>query len=63
MALMCDIRIAAASTKMSESYVKVGIVPGDGAAYFLPRLVGTDKRSICFGREKFLKRKKRKRWG
>lgn len=43
MALMCDIRIAAASTKMSESYVKVGIVPGDGAAYFLPRLVGTDK--------------------
>lgn len=43
MALMCDIRIAAESTKMSESYVKVGLVPGDGAAYFLPRLVGTDK--------------------
>lgn len=42
MALMCDIRIAAVSTKMSESYVKVGLVPGDGAAYFLPRLVGTD---------------------
>lgn len=43
MALMCDIRIAAESTKFSESYIKVGIVPGDGAAYFLPKLVGIDQ--------------------
>jgi len=43
MALGCDIRIAAESAKISESYLKVGIVPGDGAAWFLPRLIGTDK--------------------
>jgi enoyl-CoA hydratase/carnithine racemase len=43
MALACDIRIAAENTKISESYLNVGIVPGDGAAWFLPRLVGTDK--------------------
>jgi enoyl-CoA hydratase/carnithine racemase len=43
MALACDIRIAAQSAKMAESYVRVGIVPGDGGAYFLPRLVGVDK--------------------
>ncbi len=43
MTLACDIRIAAESTKISESYVKAGIVPGDGAAWFLPRLIGTDK--------------------
>lgn len=43
MALMCDIRIVGESAKLSESYVKVGLVPGDGAAYFLPRLVGTDQ--------------------
>ncbi|NCU18725.1 enoyl-CoA hydratase/isomerase family protein [Pallidibacillus pasinlerensis] len=43
MALMCDIRIVAESTKLSESYVNVGIVPGDGGAYFLPRLVGVDR--------------------
>ncbi|KMY44485.1 enoyl-CoA hydratase [Bacillus sp. FJAT-27916] len=43
MALACDIRIAAKSTKIAESYVKAGIVPGDGAAWFLPRLIGTDK--------------------
>lgn len=43
MTLMCDIRIAAESTKVCESYVNVGIVPGDGGAYFLPRIVGNDK--------------------
>ncbi|QCR31041.1 enoyl-CoA hydratase/isomerase family protein [Lysinibacillus sp. SGAir0095] len=43
MALMCDIRIAAASAKVSESYINVGIVPGDGGAYFLPKLVGIDQ--------------------
>lgn len=43
MALMCDIRIAAQSVKVSEGYIKAGIVPGDGGAYFLPRLVGVDR--------------------
>lgn len=43
MALMCDIRIAAQSAKFSESYINVGIVPGDGGAYFLPRIVGIDQ--------------------
>jgi enoyl-CoA hydratase/carnithine racemase len=42
MALMCDIRFVAESAKLSESYIKVGLVPGDGGAYFLPRLVGRD---------------------
>ena len=43
MALMCDVRIAAKSAKLSEGYVRVGLVPGDGGAYFLPRLVGAAK--------------------
>jgi enoyl-CoA hydratase/carnithine racemase len=43
MALMCDIRFAAASARFSEGYVKVGFVPGDGGAYYLPRLVGVAK--------------------
>lgn len=43
MALMCDIRIVAESTKLSESYINVGIVPGDGGAYYLPKLVGIDQ--------------------
>lgn len=43
MALMCDIRIAAKNTKISESYINVAIVPGDGGAYYLPKLVGVDR--------------------
>jgi len=43
MALMCDLRFAAESATFAEGYVKLGLVPGDGGAYFLPRLVGTAK--------------------
>lgn len=41
MALMCDIRVAAQSARFSEGYIRVGIVPGDGGCFFLPRIVGT----------------------
>ena len=40
LACMCDIRIAADTASFSESFVKVGIIPGDGGAWFLPRIVG-----------------------
>ena len=43
MALMCDIRIMARSARLSEGYIKVGTIPGDGGCYYLPRLVGPAK--------------------
>ena len=43
MSVMCDIRIAAESARFSTGYVKVGLVPGDGDTFFLPRLVGAAK--------------------
>ena len=43
MALMCDMRFMARSAKVSEGYIKVGLVPGDGGAWLLPRLVGPAK--------------------
>ena len=43
MALMCDMRIIARSARLSEGYIRVGLVPGDGGCYYLPRLVGPAK--------------------
>jgi len=40
---MCDLRIAAESAKFAESFVKVGLVSGDGGAWLLPRVVGFSK--------------------
>lgn len=41
MALMCDMRFASQSARMAESYINVGLVPGDGGCYFLPQIIGS----------------------
>ena len=40
LACMCDIRIASEKAVFAESFVKVGLIPGDGGAWLLPRVVG-----------------------
>jgi enoyl-CoA hydratase/carnithine racemase len=40
LACMCDIRIASEKAKFAESFLKLGLVPGDGGAWLLPRIVG-----------------------
>lgn len=40
MAMMCDVRIASEKARFAESFVKLGIIPGDGGAWFLPRVIG-----------------------
>jgi len=41
--LMCDIRIAGKKAQFAESFLRVGLVSGDGGAWFLPRVVGLSR--------------------
>lgn len=45
LACMCDIRIAADSAVFAESFLRVGIIPGDGGAWLLPRIIGMARAS------------------
>lgn len=40
LACMCDIRVAGQSARFAESFVRLGIIPGDGGAWLLPRIIG-----------------------
>lgn len=40
LACMCDIRIAGEDAVFAESFLRVGIIPGDGGAWLLPRIIG-----------------------
>jgi enoyl-CoA hydratase/carnithine racemase len=41
--ILCDMRIAGASAKLASSFVKVGIIPGDGGAWILTQAIGSSR--------------------
>lgn len=43
LACMCDLRIAGESARFAESFVKLGLIAGDGGSWLLPRVVGLSK--------------------
>lgn len=48
LAAMCDMRIASNEANFAETFAKVGLVPGDGGAFFLTRLIGFGKAMEMF---------------
>jgi 2-(1,2-epoxy-1,2-dihydrophenyl)acetyl-CoA isomerase len=42
-ACMADIRIASETAKMGVTFLKLGLIPGDGGAWLLPRLIGASR--------------------
>jgi enoyl-CoA hydratase/carnithine racemase len=43
LACMCDLRVAGEGARFAESFVKLGIIPGDGGAWLLQRIIGWSK--------------------
>jgi enoyl-CoA hydratase/carnithine racemase len=43
MATMADIRFASSTARVGMTYVRMGLIPGDGGCYSLPRVVGTQR--------------------
>ncbi len=43
LALACDFRFAADRSSFCSTFVRIGLAPGDGGAYFLPRMLGRSK--------------------
>ena len=47
-ASLCDIRIAAASARFGATFLKLGLLPGDGGAWLLPRHIGWSRAAQLF---------------
>ena len=43
LAMMCDIRVASERASFAESFVQIGLIPGDGGTWFLPRAFGFER--------------------
>lgn len=46
LACMCDVRISSDKAIYAESFVKLGIIPGDGGAWLLQRIIGQSKATL-----------------
>lgn len=42
-ALACDLRVMSTTAKLTEVFIRIGLVPDSGSHWFLPRLVGMAK--------------------
>ena len=43
LATMCDIRVASTRASFAASFLRVGLISGDGGAWYLPRVIGQAK--------------------
>ncbi|BBK37641.1 enoyl-CoA hydratase [Allostella sp. ATCC 35155] len=63
LALQGDLRYAALSARFAETYVRVGLVPGAGGAWYLPRVVGVAKALELFWTADFVEGEEAERIG
>ncbi|TKT74492.1 enoyl-CoA hydratase-related protein [Aquamicrobium sp. LC103] len=63
LACMADIRIASPAARFAESFLRVGLVPGDGGAWFLPRVVGMPRAVEMALTCEMVEAERAERWG
>ena len=63
MSLMCDFRIASDKAVFGESYIKLGLVAGDGGCFLLPRIIGISRALELLLTAKFIDTETALNWG
>lgn len=63
LACMCDVRVASSNAIFAESFVRLGIVPGDGGAWLLQRVIGAPKASLMALTGEVIDAQKALEWG
>ncbi len=46
LAMMCDLRVASEKASFAESFVQIGLIPGDGGTWFLPQAIGYERAAL-----------------
>jgi enoyl-CoA hydratase/carnithine racemase len=62
-ACLCDIRIASDSAKFGATFLKLGLIPGDGGAWLLPKIIGWSRASELFFTGEMIDASKALEWG
>ena len=63
LALVADFRVATVEARFAANFVKIGIHPGFGLTYTLPRLIGAQKASLMFYTGRRIEGKEALAWG
>ena len=63
LALVADFRVATADARFAANFVKIGIHPGFGLTYTLPRLIGMQRSSLMFLTGRRIEGKEAHAWG
>ncbi len=48
LAMACDLRVCSTRAKLGETYINLGLPPGNGGSWFLPRIVGAGHAAELF---------------
>jgi enoyl-CoA hydratase/carnithine racemase len=63
LAMMCDLRIGSSAAAFGETFVNLGLIPGDGGAWFLQRLIGYQRAADMTFRGRIVKAEEALRMG